>query len=153
MADVLPELEVPPDVEPTVQRDLIVVGASAGGVQALQRLVTDLPPELPAAVLIVLHLMQTGTSVLDNILDRAGNLPVTQAEDGERPNAATSTSPRPTTTCCSAARTCSSRAARARTATDRRSTRCSAAPPAPMGRERSVSSSPARWTTAPTGCD
>jgi two-component system chemotaxis response regulator CheB len=85
MADVAPALETPPDAGPVVQRDLIVVGASAGGVQALQRLVAELPPELPAAVLIVLHMMQTATSVLDRILARAGELPVTQARDGERP--------------------------------------------------------------------
>jgi two-component system chemotaxis response regulator CheB len=77
------DLEGPPQSEPVVQRDLIVVGASAGGVQALQRLVADLPPELPASVLVVLHMMSSGTSVLDSILGRAGELPVTKAVDGE----------------------------------------------------------------------
>jgi two-component system chemotaxis response regulator CheB len=77
-------LGLPPGREPVIQRDLIVVGASAGGVQALQRLVADLPAELPASVLIVLHTMSSGTSVLDSILGRAGELPVTRASDGER---------------------------------------------------------------------
>jgi two-component system chemotaxis response regulator CheB len=79
------DLEVPADAEPVFQRDLIVVGASAGGVPALQELVAQLDSELPAAVLIVLHMMQTSTSVLDSILARAGRLPVSQAVDGERP--------------------------------------------------------------------
>ena len=77
-------LEAPAQDSPVVQRDLIVIGASAGGVQALQELVSQLPPELPASVLVVLHLMSAGTSVLDSILGRAGDLPATQARDGER---------------------------------------------------------------------
>ena len=68
----------------TQQRDLVVIGASAGGVDALQELVRDLPAEFPAAVLVVLHVASTGTSVLPQILARQGPLPAAFATDREQ---------------------------------------------------------------------
>lgn len=65
------------------QRDLVVIGASAGGVDALQAVVASLPAEFPAAVLVVLHVSAAGTSVLPQILSRTGPLPATFATDGE----------------------------------------------------------------------
>src|SRR2546421_4483719 len=72
------------DRQEHVYRDVIVVGASAGGVEALGRLASGLPPELPASIFVVLHLLASGTSVLDSILRRAGSLPATAGVDGER---------------------------------------------------------------------
>lgn len=67
----------------TRQRDLVVIGASAGGVDALQEIVPHLPPEFPAAVLVVLHVASSGTSVLPQILDRSGPLGAEFARDGD----------------------------------------------------------------------
>lgn len=64
-------------------RDIIVIGASAGGVQALQRLVAGLPGDFPAAIFVVLHLWPGGQSFLSSILGRAGPMPVKEAVDGD----------------------------------------------------------------------
>ena len=64
-------------------RDIIVVGASAGGVEALSRLVSDLPGSLPASVFIVLHMAPHSGTALPRILDRRTKLPVGQPYDGE----------------------------------------------------------------------
>src|SRR5215471_19610199 len=64
-------------------RDIVVIGASAGGVEALQRLSAVLPSDLPAAVFVTLHFPEHGTSVLPKILSRQSCLPVTHAVDGE----------------------------------------------------------------------
>jgi two-component system, chemotaxis family, protein-glutamate methylesterase/glutaminase len=64
--------------------DVIVIGASAGGVQALTKLVSGLPGDLPAAVFIVLHISPNAPSMLPAILAREAHLSVAHAKDGER---------------------------------------------------------------------
>jgi two-component system chemotaxis response regulator CheB len=64
-------------------RDVIAIGASAGGVEALRALVAGLPPDFPGAVLVVLHLPRDAPSALPTILDRSGPLPAAAAVDGE----------------------------------------------------------------------
>jgi two-component system chemotaxis response regulator CheB len=61
---------------------IVAIGASAGGIEALRHLIAGLPDDFPAAVLVVLHLAPHGTSVLPQILDRVGQLPAVQAKDG-----------------------------------------------------------------------
>lgn len=65
-------------------RFIIVMGASAGGVEALTRIVQDLPRDIPAAVFVTIHFPPTGTSALARILSRAGKLSATHAVDGQR---------------------------------------------------------------------
>ncbi|AKJ30248.1 chemotaxis protein CheB [Caldimonas brevitalea] len=71
------------DPHPKRRRDVVVIGASAGGVMALQQLVAQLPPDFPAAVLIVLHI-GARSSTLPTLLSNAGPLPARAARGGDR---------------------------------------------------------------------
>ncbi len=64
-------------------RDVVVVGASSGGMQPLIKLVAALPPDLPAAVFVAVHVRPDAPSLLPAILNRSGNLPAAHAVDGE----------------------------------------------------------------------
>src|SRR5262245_10684535 len=61
---------------------VVVMGASAGGVQALSTIVAALPASFPAPILAVVHQAPGAESRLAPILDRAGSLPAETAEDG-----------------------------------------------------------------------
>ena len=61
------------------------MGASAGGVEALRAVVAGFPPDLPAVVLVVLHVPADAPSALPAILSRSGPLPAERAVDGQRP--------------------------------------------------------------------
>lgn len=67
----------------TSARDLVVIGASAGGVETLKRVVAALPADLPAAVCIVLHIAPDAPSILAHILERASPLPARAAYEGD----------------------------------------------------------------------
>ena len=64
------------------RRDLIVIGTSAGGVEALQTIVRGLPSDLAAAVLIVMHTSPQGPYLLPEILRHAGTLRVASIIEG-----------------------------------------------------------------------
>ncbi|MBU2668915.1 chemotaxis protein CheB [Actinoplanes bogorensis] len=63
-------------------RELVVLGGSAGSVEAMRSVVAGLPADLAAAVLVVLHVPERGASSLASILDRSGPLPAAPAEHG-----------------------------------------------------------------------
>lgn len=63
---------------------VFVIGTSAGGLEALRRLVTVLPANFPAPILIVQHMESSTTGqVVVQVLSKAGAMPCKEAEDGE----------------------------------------------------------------------
>jgi two-component system chemotaxis response regulator CheB len=65
------------------RHDIVVIGASSGGVEVLTEIVAGLPRDFPAAVFVVLHVRADVPSFLPGILNRAGRLPVAHAVDEE----------------------------------------------------------------------
>lgn len=64
------------------QRDIVVIGGSIGGFQALRTIAAALPPDFPAAVFVVLHIGEK-PSRLPELLNAIGPLPAHHAVDGE----------------------------------------------------------------------
>jgi two-component system chemotaxis response regulator CheB len=64
-------------------RDLVVIGASAGGIWALQQLCGALPEDLNAVMLAVVHTAASSSSLLSRVLRRAGCLNAVSPSDGE----------------------------------------------------------------------
>jgi len=62
---------------------MLVIGGSAGGIEALIEVVARLPADLPAAVLVTVHVGGNSRSSLPRVLARAGRLPATHARHGE----------------------------------------------------------------------
>ena len=65
-------------------RDIICIGCSAGGVEALPRIIQQLPAELAASVFIVQHMAASDNPYLVDILRRNTRLPIHWAEQGMR---------------------------------------------------------------------
>jgi two-component system chemotaxis response regulator CheB len=59
----------------------VVIGASAGGVEALGRLLPQLPADCSAAVLIAMHLPRDRPSLLRTLFEPRCALPICEAED------------------------------------------------------------------------
>ena len=66
-------------------RGIVTIGASAGGIEALQRLMGGLSSDVTAAVCVVLHIPATSRSLLAQIIARQTDMPVTPAVGGEWP--------------------------------------------------------------------
>ena len=64
-------------------RDIVVIGASAGGIEALRDLVRGLPEDYPGSLFVVVHFPGSVTSTLPRILSRAGPLPARHARNGQ----------------------------------------------------------------------
>src|SRR5262245_5306242 len=63
--------------------NIVVIGASAGGLEPLRAIAGGLPGNLQAAIFVVMHLSPTAPSVLAEILNRSADLVVAPAENGE----------------------------------------------------------------------
>lgn len=64
-------------------RDIVVFGASAGGIEALQRVVGLLPRDLAASFFVVVHIPANFASQLARILTLRGGIPAVQVIDSQ----------------------------------------------------------------------
>lgn len=80
----MPGENLPQHLDPTVPSfPVIALAASAGGLDALSRILSDLPADFPAALLVVLHRTAQKPNMLVKILDAATPLAVKWAEEGD----------------------------------------------------------------------
>ncbi|MBR0850669.1 chemotaxis protein CheB [Bradyrhizobium diazoefficiens] len=63
-------------------RDIIVIGGSAGATAPLKQILAAVKPDVPAAIFIVLHIPAQSIGILKTVAAAATRLPVHQAEDG-----------------------------------------------------------------------
>jgi two-component system chemotaxis response regulator CheB len=78
------ERPAPPAVTPrAVKTDVVVIGVSTGGPQALKRVIPQLPADLPVPVVMVLHMPVGYTELFARSLGDASRLAVAEAQDGD----------------------------------------------------------------------
>ena len=65
-------------------KQIVVIGASAGGIEALRVVAAGLPADFPAPICVVVHTAPESPGVLGEILARAGHLAARNATTGER---------------------------------------------------------------------
>ena len=65
-------------------RHVVVIGTSAGGIEALRQLVAGLPADFPGAIAVVMHTSPQSPGVLPDLLTRSGPLPAVSPKGTER---------------------------------------------------------------------
>jgi two-component system chemotaxis response regulator CheB len=76
-----------PDVwwpHPRAAFDVVAIAASAGGLRALTRLLSGIASGFPACITVVQHLDPRHRSLMADILSRHSQLPIQQADEGDR---------------------------------------------------------------------
>jgi len=76
--------EGPPESPTEPKRDIVVIGASRGGIEAIGGIVAALPPNLQSTLLIVLHISPTHASLFPAILSKASRLPAEHGRNDTR---------------------------------------------------------------------
>jgi two-component system, chemotaxis family, protein-glutamate methylesterase/glutaminase len=66
------------------KRNIVVIGASSGGFEAIKKLISQLPANLDASIFIVWHIAPAMRGVLPEVINRLGTLPAAHGVDGER---------------------------------------------------------------------
>jgi len=72
-----------PHAGANINHDILVIGASTGGIDAIRGLMAGLPADLPAAVFVVIHIDPVHETHLAELLARPGGMPAQVARDGE----------------------------------------------------------------------
>jgi two-component system chemotaxis response regulator CheB len=78
------QLPADPGILKRAEFDVVAIATSAGGLKALEAILSRLDPRFPVPVVVVQHLSRTRKSIMAEILSRSTTLRVKQAEDGER---------------------------------------------------------------------
>jgi two-component system chemotaxis response regulator CheB len=72
------------EVNDVPRKDIIVIGASAGGMEPIRTILGGLPADFSGSLFIAVHMSPDSPGILPSIYDRFGLLPVEAARDGER---------------------------------------------------------------------
>lgn len=66
-----------------MQRDIVVIGGSAGSIEALKIVLSSMRPDVPASIFIVVHVFSESPGILAELLAQSSSVPIKSAVDGE----------------------------------------------------------------------